>query len=147
MAVSVFDLFKIGIGPSSSHTVGPMRAAQAFAARLEAAGLLDATRGVKVELFGSLGATGKGHGSDKAVLLGLCGHAPDSVDIEAIPALLATIRRDKALDLLGRHRIGFDEARDLVFNRRETLPQHSNGMRFTARGADGPFDARPRPSG
>ena len=136
MAVSVFDLFKIGIGPSSSHTVGPMRAAQAFASRLAAAGLLDATRGVKVELFGSLGATGKGHGSDKAVLLGLCGHEPDSVDIESIPALLAAIRRDKALDLLGRHRIGFDEPRDLVFNRRETLPQHSNGMRFTARGED-----------
>ena len=87
MAVSVFDLFKIGIGPSSSHTVGPMRAAHLFVARLAHDGLLDRTRRVKTELYGSLGATGKGHGSDTAVLLGLAGHEPDTVDVEAIPGI------------------------------------------------------------
>ena len=93
MAVSVFDLFKIGIGPSSSHTVGPMRAARLFVNRLAQAGQLDTTARVKSELFGSLGATGKGHGSDKAVLLGLAGHEPDTVDVEAVPSLLDAMRR------------------------------------------------------
>ncbi|WP_413894636.1 serine dehydratase beta chain, partial [Candidatus Skiveiella danica] len=102
MAVSVFDLFKIGIGPSSSHTVGPMRAARLFGLRLRAEGLLAATARVQVILYGSLGATGKGHGSDKAVLLGLAGHEPDTVDVEAIPALLEAIRAG-SLSLLGEH--------------------------------------------
>jgi hypothetical protein len=92
MAVSVFDLFKIGIGPSSSHTVGPMRAARLFASRLAHEGRLGATRRVTADLYGSLGATGKGHGSDKAVLLGLAGHEPDTVDVDAIPSLLAAMR-------------------------------------------------------
>src|SRR5262250_2716650 len=92
MAVSVFDLFKIGIGPSSSHTVGPMRAARLFVLRLQHDGLLERTARVRSRLYGSLGATGKGHGSDKAVLLGLAGQEPDTVDVEAIPAQLDAIR-------------------------------------------------------
>ena len=96
MAISVFDLFKIGIGPSSSHTVGPMRAARMFTTRLAAEGVLARVVRVKAELYGSLGATGKGHGSDKAVLLGLAGHEPDTVDVDAVPALLQAIRALKA---------------------------------------------------
>jgi len=132
MAVSVFDLFKIGIGPSSSHTVGPMRAARLFVQRLAHDGLLDKTARVQSQLYGSLGATGKGHGSDKAVLLGLAGHEPDTVDVEAIPQLLATIREGGRLRLLGRHDVVFNEQTDLRFHRRESLPFHANGMRFTA---------------
>ena len=136
MAVSVFDLFKIGIGPSSSHTVGPMRAARLFGLRLQHDGLLDKVTRVQVILYGSLGATGKGHGSDKAVLLGLAGHEPDTVDVEAIPTLLDAIRAGD-LNLVGQQRIGFDEAKDLVFKRRETLPFHANGMRCIAFDAEG----------
>ena len=132
MAVSVFDLFKIGIGPSSSHTVGPMRAAATFVHRLQRDGQVAHTARIRCELFGSLGATGKGHGSDKAVLLGLAGHAPDSVDVDAIPSLLAGIREHHRLTLDPSHAIDFDESRDLVFNRRESLPLHANGMRFEA---------------
>ncbi|WP_428423260.1 L-serine ammonia-lyase [Methylibium sp.] len=137
MAVSVFDLFKIGIGPSSSHTVGPMRAAKLFAQRLAHEGLLERTARVMSELYGSLGATGKGHGSDKAVLLGLAGEEPDTVDVDAIPGRLATLREHRRLALLGRHEIAFDEARDLLFRRRQSLPFHPNGLRFTAFDADG----------
>ena len=137
MAVSVFDLFKIGIGPSSSHTVGPMRAARLFAQRLAEDGLLARTARVHAMLYGSLGATGKGHGSDKAVLLGLAGHEPDSVDIEAVPALLAAIRASGRIALLGRHEIGFAEKSDLEFLRRQTLPLHANGMRCIALDGDG----------
>jgi L-serine dehydratase len=137
MAVSVFDLFKIGIGPSSSHTVGPMRAARMFALRLDADGHLERTARVRCTLYGSLGATGKGHGSDKAVLLGLTGHEPDTVDVEAVPALLAAIRNEGSLPLLGVQPVDFDEKADLVFHRRETLPFHANGLRFAAFDADG----------
>ena len=137
MAVSIFDLFKIGIGPSSSHTVGPMRAARMFASRLAHEGRLGATRRVTADLYGSLGATGKGHGSDKAVLLGLAGHEPDTVDVDAIPALLAAMRSAKRLPVLGTHPVDFDEAADLRFHRRESLPFHPNGLRFTAFDADG----------
>ena len=137
MAVSVFDLFKIGIGPSSSHTVGPMRAARIFALRLEHDGLLARTARVRAQLYGSLGATGKGHGSDKAVLLGLAGFEPDTVEVDAIPSLLQAIRGERGLRLLGSHPIAFDEKADLRFQRRETLPFHANGMRFCAFDADG----------
>ncbi len=137
MAVSVFDLFKIGIGPSSSHTVGPMRAARMFVARLAHEGLLTRVTRVKAEMYGSLGATGKGHGSDKAVLLGLAGHEPDTVDIEQVPALLEAIRSQRRLTLNASAEIAFDEAADLVMHRRETLPFHANGMRFTAFDAAG----------
>jgi L-serine dehydratase len=137
MAVSVFDLFKIGIGPSSSHTVGPMRAARQFAVRLQQSGLLDSTATVRCWLYGSLGATGKGHGSDTAVLLGLQGCEPDTVDVEQIPTLLAQVRTEKQISLLGSQRIAFTEADDLLFMRRETLPFHANGMRFCAFDAQG----------
>jgi L-serine dehydratase len=137
MAVSLFDLFKIGIGPSSSHTVGPMRAAVRFCSRwLEAPGRLADVRRVRVELFGSLALTGRGHGTDKAVLLGLEGAWPDTVDPDRIPATLERIRADKRINLLGRHPVAFDEKRDLVFNKRQKLPFHSNGMRFSAFDAD-----------
>jgi L-serine dehydratase len=132
MAVSVFDLFKIGIGPSSSHTVGPMRAARLFALRLQHDRQLAHTARLQCDLYGSLGATGKGHGSDKAVLLGLAGHAPDTVDVEAIPALLKTIRDGGRLPLPEGHSVVFTERSDLLFHRRESLPLHANGMRFTA---------------
>ncbi len=137
MAVSVFDLFKIGIGPSSSHTVGPMRAARLFALRLAHDGELESTARIDVQLYGSLGATGKGHGSNKAVLLGLAGHEPDTVDVEAIPTMLADIRNRGRLTVLGRHPIAFDEKVDLRFHRHETLPFHANGMRFIAYDLDG----------
>ena len=132
MAISVFDLFKVGIGPSSSHTVGPMRAARMFVLGLRHAGTLAATRRVKCELYGSLGATGKGHGSDKAVLLGLMGEEPDTVDVDAIPERLREVRGSARLPLLGEHAIDFDEKADLLFYASRTLPFHANGMRFTA---------------
>src|SRR5512137_2938488 len=109
MAVSIFDLFKIGIGPSSSHTVGPMRAARLFAQRLANDGLINRVCAVRAELYGSLGATGKGHGSDKAVLLGLEGDEPATVDVDAIPQRLAAIRAGHALRLLGTHPVRFVE--------------------------------------
>ncbi len=131
MTLSVFDLFRIGIGPSSSHTVGPMRAARSFALALEAEGLLDATTAVKTELHGSLGATGKGHGSDKAVLLGLMGETPEGVDVGAVEGLMAGVRETERLFLLGRHGVAFREAEHLVLLRKN-LPYHPNGLRFTA---------------
>jgi len=137
MAVSVFELFKIGIGPSSSHTVGPMRAAATFVTGLKEHGLLAATNSVRAELYGSLGATGKGHGSDKAVLLGLLGEAPDLVDIDTIEAKLAQIRSTTSINLLGERRVDFVEKEQLLFYRQRTLPYHSNGMRFIAYDADG----------
>ena len=136
MSLSVFDLFKIGIGPSSSHTVGPMRAAWRFADGLQRDELLAATASLRVELYGSLGATGKGHGSDKAVLLGLEGEQPESVDTDSIPARLATIRERGELQLLGRHPIPFDSKTQLAFIRRP-LPFHPNGMVFRAFDAAG----------
>jgi L-serine dehydratase len=137
MAVSVFDLFKIGIGPSSSHTVGPMRAARLFALRLRHDDQVERTARVRAQLYGSLGATGKGHGSDKAVLLGLEGEEPDKVDVDGIDARLAAIRAQKRLRLLGAAGIAFDEREDMLFYRRESLPLHANGMRFTAFDAAG----------
>jgi L-serine dehydratase len=136
MAVSVFDLFKIGIGPSSSHTVGPMRAARLFALRLANEGLMARVAAVRVELHGSLGATGKGHGSDKAVLLGLEGEEPAKVDVDAVPTRLAAIRRAREVRLLGQHPIRFVEREHLLFFLR-ALPFHPNGVRFTAFDANG----------
>ncbi|QCI14435.1 L-serine ammonia-lyase [Pseudomonas putida] len=136
MSLSVFDLFKIGIGPSSSHTVGPMRAAARFAEGLRRDGLLASTACVKAELYGSLGATGKGHGSDKAVLLGLEGEHPDSVDTESIPARLQAIRDSGSLRLLGEHPIAFVEKQHLAMIRKP-LAYHPNGMIFRAFDAAG----------
>ena len=132
MAVSAFDLFKVGIGPSSSHTVGPMRAACSFATALEKDGLLERVRAVRAELFGSLGATGHGHGSVKAVVLGLQGEVPDEVDPVAAEPAVRAVRERGRLALLGRHVIDFAVDDDVVLHRRKRLEFHSNGMRFRA---------------
>ena len=132
MVSSVFDLFKIGVGPSSSHTMGPMTAACRFVERLREAGLIERTARVGAELYGSLALTGKGHGTDRAVLLGLAGERPDRIDPDAAERLVAEIRASGRLRLGGLREILFDEARDLIFLQRERLPHHSNGMRFTA---------------
>ncbi len=132
MAISVFDLFSIGIGPSSSHTVGPMRAARMFTERVAAEHLLDDVARVRAELFGSLGATGHGHGSVGAVVLGLLGEAPESVDVDAAPAMVAAVRAAGVLRLAGGRELPFDIDEDVVMHRRRTLPLHPNGMRFAA---------------
>ena len=133
MAVSTFDLFKIGIGPSSSHTVGPMRAAARFVARwLVDGGRLQDVARIRAEVFGSLALTGRGHGTDKAVLMGLEGHYPNEIDPDIIPPALERIRAGKRILLNGTHEVAFDEKRDLLMNKRQKLPYHTNGMRFTA---------------
>jgi L-serine dehydratase len=137
MAISVFDLFKVGIGPSSSHTVGPMRAAAMFALSLEKEGLLDQTASVKAELYGSLGATGKGHGSDIGIMLGLMGQTPDTVDVDAVPGLIKAVRAQQTLALLARQPIAFCEKEHLLMYRREALAEHPNGMQFSAFDAAG----------
>jgi len=137
MAISVFDLFKIGIGPSSSHTGGPMAAAHKFARGLHGDGLLDRTTRVEVILYGSLGLTGKGHGSDKAVLLGLSGEKPELVDVDTIDERLAAMRESGTVRLYGTREIPFVVGQDLVFERKISLPEHPNGMRFTAYSGDG----------
>jgi L-serine dehydratase len=128
VAVSVFDLFSIGIGPSSSHTVGPMRAARMFARHLQNEGLLTRTAALRVELYGSLGATGHGHGTPKAVLLGLEGATPRTVDVDGADARAGAIADTRRIHLLGTHEITFDPAADLVLHRRTALPGHANGM-------------------
>ena len=135
MNVSVFDLFKIGIGPSSSHTVGPMIAACRFASHIEDANLLAFVRRVKVELYGSLGATGKGHGTDRGVMLGLLGDAPDTVDPDTIAERLEAVREKRTLSLLGKHAIPF-VLKDHISFYRQALAEHPNGMKFHA------FDAK-----
>ena len=137
MTLSVFELFKVGIGPSSSHTVGPMKAACAFASRLVVDGLIDDVATVRCELFGSLGATGHGHGSVKAVVLGLEGEQPESVDPIAAEPRVATIRSDGHLRLAGTHRIRFCVDDDVVLHRGRRLDFHSNGMVFEAFDVDG----------
>ena len=137
MALSALDLFSVGIGPSSSHTVGPMRAARRFAAGLASSGLLDRAARVDAQLYGSLGATGHGHGSDRAVLLGLEGEDPETVDTERAVARVDTLRAERSIRLNGTHRIDFDPDEDLTMHRRKALPGHPNGMTFEAFAADG----------
>ena len=132
MRHSVFDIFKVGIGPSSSHTVGPMRAAREFALELERAGELPRVQEVVVRLYGSLALTGKGHGTDRAILLGLEGAEPDKIDPDTVEGSVARIRASERLRLLGSHEIAFDEPMQLLFQKSELLPGHSNGMRFSA---------------
>ncbi|MCX4726093.1 L-serine ammonia-lyase [Streptomyces sp. NBC_01306] len=143
MPISVFDLFSIGIGPSSSHTVGPMRAARMFVGRLKEDGLLAQTASVRAELFGSLGATGHGHGTPKAVLLGLEGHEPHTVDVDSADDEVTRIRTARRLRLLGTdlgdaHEIAFDPDTQLVLHRRRSLPHHANGMTLSAHDHGGP---------
>ncbi|MBO1266725.1 L-serine ammonia-lyase [Arthrobacter cavernae] len=132
MALSVLDLFSVGIGPSSSHTVGPMRAAKLFTDGLESSGQLAATVRVQAELFGSLGATGRGHGSDKAVVLGLQGEAPETVDTRTADDQVAAAALDAELRIGGHHRVDFNWDEDVVLHRRKSLPAHPNGMTFRA---------------
>ena len=137
MTISVFDLFTVGIGPSSSHTVGPMKAAGMFAEGLRDDGLMAQVRAVRVSLYGSLGLTGPGHGSDKAVLLGLEGEQPATVDVDAVPGRLEAIAQRGTVRLLGEHEIPFTVGQHLEFNRRKKLGYHPNGMRFTAYDGEG----------
>jgi L-serine dehydratase len=137
MTLSVFDIFKVGIGPSSSHTMGPMRAAQEFATGLKRDALLARTAQIAVRLYGSLALTGVGHGTDRAVLAGLEGALPETVEPDGLEATVARIRASGRIRLLGEHEIPFDEPMQLLFMNHERLPHHSNGMRFTALDADG----------
>ncbi len=132
MALSALDLFSVGIGPSSSHTVGPMRAAKLFADGLKSGGLLSSTTRVRAELFGSLGATGRGHGSDKAVVLGLQGLDPETVDTSTADDQVAAAALDAELMICGDHRVDFNWDEDVVLHRRKSLPAHPNGMTFRA---------------
>lgn len=137
MAISVFDLFKVGIGPSSSHTVGPMRAAKQFVDALNKQGLLIICQRLESQMFGSLGATGVGHGTAKAVILGLMGETPEAVAVDNISAQVAAVREQQSINLLGQQPINFIEQTDLILHRRKSLPYHPNGMRFTAFDASG----------
>lgn len=132
MAISIFDLFPIGVGPSSSHTVGPMRAAREFVVNLQRAKPLSEITSVIVDLYGSLALTGKGHATDMAILLGLEGETPEGVDPETIALRLESIRQKKTLSLLGLHPIPFEEETHLLFHGDKQLPFHPNGMRFRA---------------
>jgi len=136
MSLSVFDIFKIGIGPSSSHTMGPMNAARSFVDLLAARGLLDRTAEVSAQLYGSLALTGRGHCTDRAILLGLEGNSPDTIDSAVVEPALQRIRKQGRIRLAGRREIPFDEPLNLLFHFDQVLPGHSNGMRFTAHDAD-----------
>src|SRR6185369_8109699 len=135
MNVSVFDLFKLGVGPSSSHTMGPMTAAGRFLERLGPD--LERTARVEVSLYASLALTGRGHATDRAVILGLSGFEPRTLDPDAADAVVEAVRTGGLLNLGGRREIAFDEARDLLWEGRTRLPQHPNALRFTAFDADG----------
>ena len=137
MSISVFDLFSIGIGPSSSHTVGPMKAAHQFAAQLEATNTLRSTHAIKIELFGSLAFTGKGHGTDSAIMLGLEGHLPDTINPSIIKPRADEIITNRQLRLCGSHPVQFDYSLELIFNFKDLLPEHTNGMRFSAYAENG----------
>jgi L-serine dehydratase len=142
VTTSLFDLYKIGVGPSSSHTMGPMRAACRFAVQLAIRTQLASVARVQVELFGSLALTGIGHGTDRAILLGLAGNEPASIDPAAIESTVAEVRSTQSIALAASHPIRFDEARDLLFNRTTMFPpgahlQHPNGVRFKAFDASG----------
>ena len=137
MELSVFDLFKIGIGPSSSHTVGPMRAARRFAEMLDGRGVLERAARLRCDLYGSLALTGRGHYTDKAVVIGLTGERPESVDPSQIDPTVTAVRDGAPLVLLGRHRVAWREHEDLVFHTEEALPLHPNGLRLSAVAADG----------
>jgi L-serine dehydratase len=130
--ISVFDMFKVGIGPSSSHTVGPMRAANLFTQQLQTIGKLDLVTDIQTELYGSLGQTGKGHGTGKAVILGLLGHTPENVPIGQIDSILADVASRQKLLLLNTHEISFPSKDAIVFHRRKALPKHANGMTLSA---------------
>jgi L-serine dehydratase len=130
--ISVFDMFKVGIGPSSSHTVGPMRAARQFALDLSTQSLLQSVDTIRTELYGSLGQTGKGHGTGKAVILGLLGFTPDDVPVEKIDGMLSEVESKQSLLLMSEQQIAFPTKGAIIFHRRKTLPRHPNGMTLFA---------------
>jgi L-serine dehydratase len=132
MFLSVFDIFKIGIGPSSSHTVGPMLAANRFVRRMERQGTLMQVTRMRATLYGSLAFTGKGHATDQAVILGLLGETPDGVDPDAVPDLIAAVTKSHRLKLGGGPEIAFEPEADIVFDYGPALPQHANGMVMAA---------------
>ncbi|HCU04849.1 MAG: L-serine ammonia-lyase [Gammaproteobacteria bacterium GWE2_42_36] len=134
MPLSVFDLFSIGIGPSSSHTMGPMRAARQFMSTLESMNLLDQVETIKIKLYGSLAFTGKGHGTDKAILMGLEGQSPETIDPDLVTPRCEAISAEKAINLFGKKKIPFDLEKSMVYIFSKTLPKHSNGMHFFAYG-------------
>src|SRR5690348_3356997 len=131
-AISVFDIFKIGVGPSSSHTLGPWRAALLFLQRLQGKGELEKVKGINVRLYGSLAKTGKGHGTDIAVQLGLCGDDPVTFDVHKINSKVEQIKEEKKLLLQGKHPVPFDPQEDIHFLFRESLPFHPNALTFLA---------------
>ena len=137
--LSIFDLFKIGIGPSSSHTVGPMWAANRFLLELDFHGLVERVAQVQVHLYGSLALTGRGHATDKAVILGLAGEVPDKIDPEQVDGIVDRVQETRALPLFGRQTITFDPSRDVVFHSGQWMEKHANGLRFEA------FDATGKP--
>lgn len=142
MTVSAFELFKIGVGPSSSHTVGPMVAARRFCLWLQARGLLDNVQSVTADLYGSLALTGKGHGTDVALILGLTGAEPDSVDVDAVAGMITAVTAHRRISLLGERDIGFDPACDIRYLQRQRQPFHSNAMALCALDAAGGLLAR-----
>ncbi|MDH5175467.1 MAG: L-serine ammonia-lyase [Gammaproteobacteria bacterium] len=137
MNLSVLDIFKVGVGPSSSHTMGPMNAACAFVHDLEATSVLGRVDKVVAQAYGSLALTGLGHCTDRAILLGLEGNQPATIDPASMEPTLERIRKEGRIRIAGKHEIAFDEPLDLLFHRDQTLPQHPNGMRFTALDAKG----------
>lgn len=137
MPISVFDLFSIGIGPSSSHTVGPMRAALQFVKQVATSKILNDISEITIDLYGSLALTGIGHGTDQAILLGLSGETPEHVDPSSVKKIVEEIRRAKTLKLLGKTEIPFVESLHLLFHKEKQLPLHPNGMRFTVSSSEG----------
>lgn len=131
MSISVFDLFSIGIGPSSSHTVGPLRAARKFVTKAESLNLLEKTGSLKVDLYGSLALTGKGHATDIAIILGMQGMAPETVDPDAVEKNVESVRNSTSIPLAGSKHVPFEEEKHLFFHKEKTLPYHPNGMKFT----------------
>ena len=137
--LSIFDLFKIGIGPSSSHTVGPMWAANRYLLELDFHGLIGRVAQVQAPLSGSLALTGKGHATDKALILGLSGEVPDKIDPDQVDEIVGRVKETRALPLFGRQTIAFDLSKDVVFHIGEWMEKHANGLRFEA------FDAAGKP--
>lgn len=135
--ISAFDMLKIGVGPSSSHTLGPWRAAERFVQEIKANGLLEHTATLAVHLYGSLALTGKGHGTDIAVQLGLCGEDPEFIPIEDVSAIPERIKQEQILNFAGSREVSFNPAQDILFHTSESLPFHANGLIFQAYNNEG----------
>src|SRR5690554_4928840 len=138
--ISVFDMLKIGVGPSSSHTLGPWRAAERFIAELKDLNIFDKITGVKVDLYGSLSLTGKGHATDLAIMLGLSGADPEYIPVESIDVIISAIKNKKEIFLGNEILIPFQIDSDIAFNR-DFLPFHANGLKFTAYTSDTTYES------